>query len=165
METVELAALIDRLGRFDPPRYPAPVGPTGYDLLYISDHMLRNPSFLTVAIRAGGYGADWVENRVQANPDSEHPVWRNPELGAKILDAMVEIWDPEWACAYGPPVERRPEDEMYRARPWLAWTAKPLRPRPNPPYGRPYPFPFPLDDAGLPAQVRPWHGGELCIWP
>jgi hypothetical protein len=166
METVELADLIDRRGRFDPPRCPAPVGPTGYSLLYRSDHMVRDPSLLTVAIRAGGYGAGWVENRVDVRPETEHPIWRNLELGAKVLDAMVEIWDPEWACAYGPPVERRPQDdEMSRARPWLAWTVKPLQPRPNPPYARPYPYPFPLDDAGPPAEVRPWRGGELRIWP
>lgn len=166
METSDLADLIDRRGRFDPPKYPAPLGPTGYDTLYRSDHLARNPSFLSVWIRVGQYGPGWVENRVEVRPDNEHRIWRDHRLGTQVLDALVEIWDPEWACAYGPPIEPRPEDdEVSRARPWLAWARKPLGPRPCPPYGRPFPFPFPLDHAGPPAEVRAWHGAELQFWP
>jgi len=103
---------------------------------------------------------------VEVQPDVDHSLWRSPEQGIKVLDALVDVWEPEWACGYGPPVEDRPEDnEFSRARPWLAWTLKPLLPRPNPPYARPYAFPFPLDHAGPPAERGPWHGGELQIWP
>jgi hypothetical protein len=166
MTTEMLEDLIDRRGRFDPPRFPAPVGQTGYRLLYRGDFKMRNPSFLSVSVRAGQYGTGWVENVVKVWPDVDHPMWRFPEIGLQVLEALVDVWDPEWACAYGAPVELRPEDnEISRSRPWLAWTAKPLQPRPNPPYARAYPYPFPLDDAGPPAEERQWHGGKLQFWP
>ena len=168
MATDELGELIDRRGRFDPPRFPAPVGPTGYRVLYRSDHMARNPSFLAVSVRAGEYGPGWRENRVKVWPDADSPIWRDPERGIEIMETMVEAWEPEWACAYGSIMEPlAPEGGKVRShvRPWLAWTAKPLRPRPVPPFNRPFPHPFPLDDAGPPADRRGWHGGELQIWP
>jgi hypothetical protein len=168
MTASELGELIDRRGRFDPPRFPAPVGPTGYSVLYRSDHMSRDPSFLTLSVRAGEYGPGWRENRVRVSPDSESPIWRDSERGIEIMETMVEAWDPEWACAYAVITESPlPEEGEVRSwvRPWLAWTAKPLQPRPVPPFNRPYPHPFPLDHAGPPAEERAWHGGKLQIWP
>lgn len=168
MEAVALADLIDRRGRFDPPRYPAPVGPKGYDLLYRSDQMRRSPLSLSVSIQAGQHGPGWVENRVRVRPDDDHGLWRDVEKGIEVLDAIVGVWDPDWACAYAVVVEPLPpEGGEVRSddRPWLAWTAKPLQPRPVPPFNRPYPHPFPLDHAGPPAERRAWHGGELEVWP
>lgn len=168
MTTAELGDLIDRRGRFDPPRFPTPVGPTGYRVLYRSDHLVRDPSSLTVSIRAGENGPGWRENRVDVRPDVEHPIWRDQELGIELMDAMVGVWKPEWACAYARTTELPPPEGgegRSHVRPWLAWTAKPLQPRPVPPFNRPYPSPFPLDDAGPPAKVRAWRGGELRIWP
>ena len=166
MTTAELADLIDRRGRFDPPAFPAPVGPTGYNVLYRNDLMGEDPSFLALSVQAGEYGPHWVENRVRVNPDTEHQLWRDPERGLQLLDAMVQIWDPEWACAYSSTVVISPEHSEIRSRvrPWLAWTLRPLQARPNPPYARPYPAPFPLDEAGPPGEVKPWLGGELSIW-
>jgi hypothetical protein len=164
MPIEDLADRIDRRGRFDPPRFPAPVGPTGYNVLYRGDEL--GASFLAVSIRAGQYGSGWVENRVRVRPEVEHPLWRDPEQGIRVMDAMVQIWSPEWACAFSHTASIGPDNVgISTIRPWLAWTLQPLQPRPNPPYGRPYPAPFPLDDAGAPAEVRPWHGGELQIWP
>jgi hypothetical protein len=160
MASAELTELIERRGRFDPPRRPAPVSPTGYDVLYRNDLKGLDPSFLSISVRAGGYGSG-AENRVRVWPERDHPLWREVERGVEVLDAMVECWDPEWACAY----RFVPGQELPRVRPWLAWMAKPLQPRPSPPYRRPYPYPFPLDYAGPPAEVRAWHGGELQIWP
>jgi len=168
METTALADLIDRRGRLDLPRYPRPVGPMGYSVLYRSDHRQRHPSFLSVSVRVGQFGPGWRENGVEVSPDHDSHVWRDPERGIAILDAMVEVWDPEWACAYALHTELPPSGEgegRSWVRPWLAWTAKPLQPRPVPPFNRPYPHPFPLDHAGPPAEVRPWHGGELQTWP
>lgn len=167
MAPASLADMIDRRGRFDPPRFPAPVSPAGYNLLYRNDLMGRDPSFLFVSVRAGRHGPDWPENRVDVRPSAEHSVWRDPERGLLILGAMVDIWKPEWACAYYSTAVLSSENNEVssRVRPWLAWTAKPLQPRREPPYARPYPAPFPLDDAGPPAEVRPWRGGELRIWP
>src|SRR5258708_6266418 len=140
METAALADLIDRRGRFDPPRYPAPVSPTGYRLLYRSDHKRHNPSSLSVSIRAGEYGPGWVENRVDVRPDVEHALWRDPKLGVRVFNAMVAVWAPEWACAFAHVTELLPpegNEVRSRNRPWLAWTAKPLQPRPVPPFNRP----------------------------
>jgi hypothetical protein len=167
MDTAELANQIDARGRCDPPRYPEPVGPTGYRVLYRSDHVRRAPSFLTISVRAGEYGPGRRENRVEVRPDEEGAVWQDPERGIQVLDAMVDVWEPEWASAYAlaalPPSE---DGEVgSRVRPWLAWTGKPLRPRPIPPFSRPFPAPFPLDGAGPAAETRPWRGGELQIWP
>jgi hypothetical protein len=166
MKPAELADLIDRHGRFDPPQPPAPVGETGYTLLYRNDLKGTDPASLWVSIRAGVFGASSMENRVGIRPSNQHPLWRDPERGIDVLEAMVEAWNPLWICAYALVDLPSEDDEIKdRARPWLAWTAKPLKPRPNPPYARPYPAPFPLDDAGPPAEVRAWQGGELHIWP
>jgi hypothetical protein len=166
MAAAELAELIERDGRFDPPGYPAPVSPEGFNLLYRNDLGGLDPSYVSLSVRAGQYGQGRVENRVELRPDTKHELWRDPERGVEILDAMVETWSPEWASAYALVRSRSEQNEVgARARPWLAWTAKPLQPRPNPPYGRPYPAPFPLDDAGPPNEIRAWRGGELCIWP
>jgi hypothetical protein len=166
MTAAELTELIDRRGRFDPPQGPAPVSPAGYSLLYRNALKGVDPSFVWVSVRAGQYGEGPIENRVRVQPDTEHELWRHPERGLLVLDALVGALAPDWACAYAL-VDRLSDDgELHsRARPWLAWTTRPLRPRPNPPYARPYPAPFPLDDAGPPAELRHWHAGELSIWP
>jgi hypothetical protein len=166
MPPAELIALIDDRGRFDPPKAPAPVSPGGFSLLYRNDLKGIDPSFVSLSVRAGRYGPGRAENRIGLRPDAKHELWRDIGRGIEVLDALIESWQPEWVCAYALVDVDSEDDEMEsRARPWLAWTTKPLRPRPNPPYVRPYPAPFPLDDAGPPAEVRPWHGGELRIWP
>jgi hypothetical protein len=166
MDPAELAALIDNRGRFDPPKAPAPVGPGGFSLLYRNEVKGIDPSFVSLSVRAGRYGPGPQENRVGLRPDTKHEVWRDPECGLEVLDALLDTWNPEWACAYALVHGRSESGEAdSHARPWLAWTLKPLEPRPNPPYVRPYPAPFPLDRAGLPAEVGAWRRGELSIWP
>lgn len=165
MTNDELAGLIERKGRFDPPQYPAPVSPAGYDVLYRNDLKGTDPLFLWMSVRAG-VDEPGGDNRVGLRPEGSSDLWRTPERGIAVLDAMVEAWDPEWACAYALVDLPSEDDELRdRARPWLAWTARPLKARPTPPFGRPFPAPFPLEDAGPPAEVRPWHGGRLQIWP
>ena len=163
MKLADLADQIDRGGRFDPPPAPAPVSSGGFSLLYRNDLKGLDPAFLSLSVRAGRYGPD-AENRVGLQPDAKHEVWRDPERGIDVLDAMMEAWDPEWACAYAL-VDSEDDEAGPRARPWLAWTHGSWRPRPNPPYRRAYPAPFPLDDAGPPSETQGWHGGELRIWP
>lgn len=166
LDPAELVRLIDSRGRFDPPNAPAPVGPGGFSLLYRNDLKGIDPSFVSLSVRAGRYGPGAVENRIDLRPEAKHGLWRDIGRGTEVLDAMVEVWKPEWVCAYALVDFESDDGEVdSRARPWLAWTAGALRPRPNPPYIRPYPAPFPLDHAGPPTEVRPWHGGELRIWP
>ena len=158
----ELADRIERRGRFDPPRFPAPVSSQGYSLLYRNDRL--DSSHVSVNVKAGvtEYGAN--RNEAWVWPAVGHPIWREPERGIEVVEAMVEVLDAEWAIAFAYP-ERRSMEGPSPIRPWLAWTAKPLQPRPNPPYLRPYPSYFPLDFAGPPAETRPLRGGELRVWP
>ena len=167
MPLAELAELIERRGRFDLPKFPAPVGPIGYSLLYRNDVTGSDPGFLSVALDVGRHATGDLENQIDVRPDTEHPLWRDLGKGLEILDTLVEAWDPEWAHAYASVgVSTSETDErMERIRPWLAWTAQPREPGPNPPYSRPYPVPNLLVDAGPPAEVRAWRGGELQIWP
>src|SRR6185503_2224770 len=138
------------------------VSQTGFNLLYRNDLKGLDPSFLSLSVRAGQYGPGRVENRVGLRPDTKHELWKDLDRGIEVLEALVETWDPDWASAYA---LIDTDDDEIGSRPWLAWTPKPLEPRPNPPYARPYPAPFPLDHAGPPAEVRAWRGGELQIWP
>lgn len=166
LDPAELVDMIDNGGRFDPPKAPAPVSPGGFSLLYRNDLKGTDRSFVSLSVRAGRHGSGPVENRIGLRPEAKHELWQDVGRGIEVLDALVETWEPEWACAYALLRIETEDDEIEsRARPWLAWTAKPLRPRPNPPYVRPYPAPFPLDDAGPPAEVRLWRGGDLRIWP
>ena len=167
MALPELTDLIERRGRFDPPRFPAPVSPQGYHVLFRNDLMGLDPSHLSITISAGAFEHGANENGVTVWPNTDHFMWRDAERGIEILDAMIQCWDTEWACAYAFAPRSRSENGNTESsiRPWLAWTAKPLQPRPRPPFLRPYPYPFPLDDAGPPAEVRAWRGGKLDIWP
>jgi hypothetical protein len=167
MKRSELTEMIERRGRFDPPRFPAPVGPQGYHILFRNDLMGLDPSHLSITISAGAAEPGANENGVRVWPNTDHSLWCDAERGIQILDAMIQCWDAEWACAYAnvPRSRSGNDDTMSSVRPWLAWTAKPMEPRPNPPFRRPHPGPFPLDYAGPPGETRPWHGGELSIWP
>ena len=158
MTSSELVDLIERRGRFDPPRFPADVSDQGYSILFRNDRL--DPSHLSIRVGAGAYERGANRNEVSVSPHRDHPLWRDPQFGIQILDALAEIWDAEWASAYA--WLGRDEGGV---RPWLAWTSEPLRVEPVPPYIQPYPYPFSRDDVPPPAEVRPWHGGELRIWP
>jgi hypothetical protein len=162
MQRTDLAALIDR-DRFDPPSAPKPVSPQGFSLLFRNDLAGYDPSFAWLLVRAGRYGLEDSANRVRFQPESKHELWRDISRGVQVLDMLIESWEPQWACAYALAHDGRDTGQAgNRARPWLAWTAKPS---PDTRDAEPYPPPFPLDHAGLPAQTRPLRGGELCVWP
>jgi hypothetical protein len=165
MTAVELSDRIERRGRFDPPRYPAPVSSEGYSSMYRNDRL--DTSHLSVKVGAGASEPGANRNEIWVWPSVDHSVWRDPERGIEVLSAMVETWNAEWAVAFAHP-KKTPVGVLEGSsplRPWLAWTAKPLKPRPNPPYRRPFPHGFPFDEAGQPANIRTWRGGELRIWP
>jgi hypothetical protein len=166
LQRTDLVASIDK-ERFDPPAAPRPVGPGGFSLLYRNDVMSNDPSFVVLLVRAGRYGAEYSTNRVQLRPETKHELWRDIDRGAEIMDTLVETWEPQWACAYALAHSQLAADEESgsKARPWLAWTERPVQPKRASPYDEPYPPPFPLDHAGRPAEVRSLRGGELCIWP
>jgi hypothetical protein len=158
MTPSELADLIERRGRFDPPKFPAAVSSQGYSMLYRNDRL--DFTHLSIGVGAGSCELGANRNRISISPDRDHPLWRNLDHGIQVIDAMAEGWGAQWASAYA----WRGRDEGG-VRPWLAWTSEPLRLEPTPPYIQPYPYPFALDNVALPAEVRPWRGGELRIWP
>lgn len=156
----ELAEEIDHYDRFDPPPRPAPVGPAGYSSTFGDEAVTYDPSKFAFTLNAGVYGGGRPENCIEAWPHPTHPLWRDIERGVQFLEATVECWDAKWGCAFQSIFDG---GRNMRIRPWLAWTAEPLQSRLEP--FRPYPYPFPLDDADPPAEVRPWRGGQLSIWP
>ncbi len=160
MSPHDLAEEIDRRDRFDPPKFPSPVSPAGYDVMFGNEAKKSCPSDLGVMIRVGVYGSCGYENYLTAWPHQHHSLWQDVDRGIQFLEAIVEPWDATWGAAYR---LLQIEPGVMRLRPWLAWTAEPLQPRPSP--LRPYPAPFPLDQAGPAAEIRSWRGGELSIWP
>src|SRR6185312_15256152 len=118
MEPADLADLIDSRGRFDPPKPPAAVSQTGFNLLYRNDLKGLDPSFLSLSVRAGQYGPGRVENRVGLRPDTKHELWKDLDRGIEVLEALVETWDPDWASAYA---LIDTDDDEIGSRPWLAW--------------------------------------------
>ena len=158
MTSSELADLIERRGRFDPPKFPALVSTQGYSTLYRNERL--DSSHLSIKVSAGAYERGANRNEIWVSPDRDHPLWRDPERGIQVLDAMTQGWNVDSASAYA-----WLGRDQGGVRPWLAWIAEPLRLEPVPPYIQPYPYPFASDSVPLPAEVRPWRGGELRIWP
>jgi hypothetical protein len=152
MDSEELGALIDRRARFDPPRFPAPVGPDGYSMSLGPDRAWTDPLRLSLHVRAGQYreGA-WDEMECEPHPAS--PLWQSVDKGLQIIDILVEVWGAETvsASAFIPN-----HGEKGRRRPWLTWIKAGVN-------TLPYPFPFP--DAPPPGERRSHRDGELQVWP
>src|SRR5213083_2780074 len=55
LATGQLAELIDRRARFDPPRRPAPVGPDGYSVVFGPNRRWSDPLRISLTVRAGQY--------------------------------------------------------------------------------------------------------------
>src|SRR6478736_5115887 len=55
MTADQLAELIDRRARFDPPRRPAPVGPDGYSVVFGPNRRWSDPLRISLTVRAGQY--------------------------------------------------------------------------------------------------------------
>lgn len=150
----DLARLIDRRGRADPPAPPAPVSAGGYQ---VSLAGLRGG-------RIGvGYGGNiWVESSlysleqpVRLSFDIDDPIWRSPETARRILFALVDAWSAHWAAAtafVGLGV-RDDGESMAETRPWMAWAAT----------GHQVPKHW-VSDGGKPIDVRSEQGGRLRTW-
>ena len=160
MSTEELGRLIDRRGRFDLPALPAPVGEEGYSFSLVGYGDPSAPRTHGVAVRAGAYRAS-ADNEVRLTFGNTCPIWRDAEQALRVLHGLVDTFDASWATAFAFIAE---PDGGGRDRPWLAWTAAPLTPRPAPPFLRTYPYPFPFSGEAPPSVVRPDHGGELKLW-
>lgn len=155
MADEELADLIDRRARFDPPAFPAPVGPGGYSLPLSSG-------------RKGGDGVAFggsvhfdslkykLQEPVLFELGNESPVWQSAEMARGLLFALVEALGAQWAAAITMAHLGMREDGegISERRPWMCWAAS----------GHPIPSDWTLD-VGAPIDVRQEHGGQTSIWP
>lgn len=153
MSTEDLARLLDRWGRLDPPPLPAPVSGGGYALALIAPP--ADPYQLRMMVSVG---STWqiTGNKIKTGLASDLPLWRDIERAVRIQGALVEAWCAEWAIAGAHllPPNWTHDDLNGPPRPWMTWTSRPESP-----------FPWPLRDIGPPAEVRREYGGELRIWP
>ncbi len=146
--TDDLAALIDRRARFDPPRWPEPVNETGYDLILTVNRTGLDPLNISLAVHAGDRRPQGA-NQLQISLHRASPVHGDLDRGCKLVCAMVQAFEPEWVYANPPgPGESGP----FVVRPWLTWTAVD---RALPAYVQP---------IVAPADVRNLCGGQLQIW-
>ncbi|MBX3482477.1 hypothetical protein [Phenylobacterium sp.] len=149
----DLALLIDRKARYDPPQLPAPVGPEGYDLVISARLPPPHPRSLGISVSAGVYGEGAHRNEVEVDYHLENPIWQDASTGLKVVEALIEAFDPEWVCASAF-IQPRDEEGQGHHRPWIAWRAR----------GSDVP-PYLIERGGSPSEVRQAFGGELRLWP
>lgn len=156
LDMEDLARLIDRRCRFDPPQLPAPVGPWGYSLYLGGPPSLDPARRLDVSIYAGATNNAWPGNGCVLNFLTEAPIWQTTERGLAILRAVVQAWEPDGAGGYAcpPPRDDEPHDPAPPVRPWLTWNRD----------GGDYEF-YKFRDVGEPPLVQSELGGLLRVWP
>lgn len=151
----DLARLIDRRGRADPPPLPAPVGPAGYSL-HLGGPPSTDPSQrIDMSVSAGVDGSGWAANGGAINLLPSAPIWRETERGLAIVRILVGAWAPDDVGAYG--LRRLRDDEPYNdrpVRPWIVWSRD----------GVDYES-YKFTDVGEPALALHEMGGTLRVWP
>jgi hypothetical protein len=153
----DLARLLDRCARFDPPQLPAPVGPWGYSI-HLSGPEGRPAALgLGVSVRASCVLPD-VDNRCILHLHHDCPIWRSVEVGSAMLETLVRAWEPDWALAWASLKKTAEEERSGRVggpvRPWLSWRK-----------GGVATIPYEFVAMERPPTIRSARGGELCIWP
>jgi hypothetical protein len=152
MTAEELASLIDRRMRFDPPPFPAPVDQDGYSIVLGPDRSGRDPRRLGVLISGGQYRSGaW--DKFELRPHRDSPIWREQDLALSVLDILIDVLDCHCAAAWA----FVPEGEGGRRRPWLAWVSQHAE--------HPLPFPFPFADAPPAPRQALYREGRLHTWP
>ena len=155
MSIGDLAGLIDRKCRFDPPQLPAAVSPTGYYMFLpefpVSDHRLE------ISVSAGRTDCEFGRNECVLRMERDAPVWRNPAQGLALVRMLVGVWEPDVAGAWAGilPDDGEPDDGRIRfvARPWITWR----RAGADPAH-------YKLVDGPGPEAVSDEMGGELRVW-
>lgn len=158
LDPKDLARLIDRRARFDPPQTPAPVSPEGYHLSLVNDRRAPDPLYARLRVDAGSY-RDVARNAVELQVQPNGPGWQDERLVRRLFDEVISIWDARWAVIW----HRRADYERVWQWPRFVWAAEPLTAQPLP-YDSPYPFPFPFDDPPTSRTRHPQFGGELEAW-
>jgi len=143
----DLAHLIDRRARYDPPPYPSPIDREGYSLLTT---VLRNgydPLGVTVRFSTAYEGARLNDNEVDLEPNVASPLWEDLDRALQLFLGGIEATSATWAlnvAFMGPEIP-------YRQL--MVWTAE----------GAKAPSKF-ANGVTSPSEVRPHLGGELRIW-
>lgn len=156
----DFGKLIDRRARFDPPQYPAPVGPEGYSITVAANRYLVDQLGISISIRAGDCRTDpyWYNN-VHITLNNDSTIWTSVDRGRQVLSAMIEAWSPQWGCAsafiFTDNDAASDDSSLNVYRPWLAWAAAGAA-RPHEPYD--------FTAADRPGEVQQADGGELRIW-
>lgn len=155
MAITDLARLIDRRARFDPPPLPAPVGPEGYALSLGGPPSLDPARRIDISMRAGRREDRWLGNGGVLHLLSDAPIWRSTERGLAVVRVLVRAWEPDGVGAYGRKRQRVSEHEdRPPVRPWITWSRD----------GANYEF-YEFAGVGEPTLVSKEMGGELCVWP
>lgn len=155
----DLATLIDRRARFNPPQRPAPVGSGGYWVLVSNNRRPRDPLYVSLKAHAGDY-TDNAENAVELELNPNGPGWRSEQLMRRTFEGGLALWSAKWGAVW----HRKADDVSVKQRPRLAWTADGFKSHPVPPYWREHPFPFPFDDPPASRETHRQLGGEMEAW-
>jgi len=155
----DLAAMIDRWTRFDPPQRPKPVSGAGYSMVIgnlrrPSDHLYI--SFTAHVSASAPASANAV--RIELNPNG--PGWQDDAVMRRVFEGGLGIWGAEWGAVWHSRYDREP----VRRWPRLAWTQDGFASHSIPPYWHEFPFPFPFKRQPKARKVHPDLGGELEEW-
>jgi hypothetical protein len=154
----DLARLIDRRARFDPPQTPAPVGKDGYRALFSNNRRPRDPLYASVVAHVGIYSESFA-NAVELQINPNGPGWQKDALVRRIFEDGLALWRAEWGAVW-----HRCAADGLKQWPRLAWTADRFASHSVPPYSFEHPFPFPFDSEPVTRSTHPDLGGELEEW-
>jgi hypothetical protein len=155
----DVATLIDRQARFDPPQRPAPVGSAGYRVVLGNRRRPSDPLYAGLTAHAGEYRDD-AKNAVELEVNPNGPAWQDDELVRQIFERGLQLWGAKWGAVW----HRRAEDGGVRQWPRFAWTADRFKSHSVPPYVWPHPFPFPFEQPPDSTAPHPQLGGEFEEW-
>jgi hypothetical protein len=155
LSIADLARLIDRKGRFDPPPLPAPVSAEGYSLLVSStrpdDEVDRIRFTCHVAQLAPG-----SDNYVRLNLHGRNPIWGDEARCREMLRGLIEAWAPERAAIRTAGIFDHDAPHAWLRRYWMYWSKAEAESASFPE------CPPPVQPG---ETVEPWLGGQLEIWP
>lgn len=143
----ELALLIDRKARVDPPRYPSPVDRQGYSLFATVLRNGHDPLGVTVRSSTAYEGATLNDNEVHLDPHKASPIWDDFDRMLRLFLGGIEATSATWALNVAFMGPKLPYRQL------MIWTGA----------GAATPSRY-ADGAPEPSEVRPHLGGELRIW-
>jgi hypothetical protein len=161
LSVADLATLIDRRARFNPPQRPSPVGRDGYWISLGNNRRPRDPLYASLRVHAGVY-RDGAENEVVLEVNPNGPAWQSDNLVRGAFEGGLQLWSAEWGAVWHGKAEEE-EDEL-RQWPRFAWTADRFKSHSVPPYIWEYPPPFPFDLPPDSTSAHPHLGGEFEEW-